>query len=338
MQFTLPKTRRGFTLIELLVVIAIIAILIGLLLPAVQKVREAAARVKCQNSLKQLGLAAHNYHDANGELPMGQGRLKAGATNRLSGMIQLAPYMEQQNLYNQAQAANDGNGFAVQPWRQNNNPAWGVTINVLLCPSDTGNQIGGRGNNNYMFNWGDSVNQFNANTRGVFGRGDNSVVALTGINDGTSNTLMFSERKRSSNDSLHRTARNIGTISTPAECLATYNKANNAYNTGQSTRAWQGLRWADGLRAFCGFSTNLSPNNPSCTQTNWDGSPGVFPASSNHTSGVNAAMSDGSIRFYRDNIDAGDPGNSARNINGISPFGVWGALGTKSGGEVNLAD
>src|SRR5262245_49019175 len=98
------QKRRGFTLIELLVVIAIIAVLIGLLLPAVQKVREAANRTKCLNNLKQIGLALHNYHDATGKFPTGArlsvdvGGIPTGGTNL---WVELLPYFEQDNLYNQ---------------------------------------------------------------------------------------------------------------------------------------------------------------------------------------------------------------------------------------------
>src|SRR5438046_10755611 len=95
-----PTRRRGFTLIELLVVVAIIAVLIGLLLPAVQKVREAAARIKCANNLKQLGLAAQSYHDANEHLPPGVGYYPTAADGAFGTyFFHLLPHVEQDNLY-----------------------------------------------------------------------------------------------------------------------------------------------------------------------------------------------------------------------------------------------
>lgn len=336
------KKRPGFTLIELLVVIAIIAILIGLLLPAVQKVREAAARMSCSNNLKQLALAVHNFHDVHGKLPAGQlstgalgthpgpyvGTYTSGNSNgRLSGWVPLTPYFEQQNLYTQAQQG----GLYVNPWDPGNNPAWSVQVKDFLCLSDQTSRVGSVGNTNYGFCWGDSVNQTGSNTRGMFGNGTASTGTLANITDGTSNTLMLSERKRTSSDNLHRTQHTLGTITTPAECLAVYDRATRNY-TG-TTAAWAGVRWPDGLRSFTGFTTNLPPNSPSCAETSWDGSNGIFPATSNHSGGVNAAMGDGSVRFISDTINTGNPGNSARDISGFSPFGVWGALGTKNSGE-----
>src|SRR5262245_47753812 len=146
--------RCGFTLIELLVVIAIIAILIGLLLPAVQKVREAAARMKCSNNLKQIALAAHNYHSAYGQFPPGM----IGSTtprnlspsspfmsNAWVGTLPfLLPYLEQENLHRQLQV--DWNVDAPVDAGTGNQRAWWLNpvnfdlaktrINTFLCPSD----------------------------------------------------------------------------------------------------------------------------------------------------------------------------------------------------------
>ena len=148
----------AFTLIELLVVIAIIAILIGLLLPAVQKIREAAARMKCQNNLKQLGLAAHNYESAYGVLPPGYhgpkpnihypltGHLEENGGNnpRFSAkwtgvIVYLLPYIEADNIYKQLRTMNDNN-YRGAWWETN--PDWTLAhsqISILQCPSDTAN-------------------------------------------------------------------------------------------------------------------------------------------------------------------------------------------------------
>ena len=153
-----PRSRRGFTLIELLVVIAIIAILIGLLLPAVQKVREAAARIQCSNNLKQLGLALLDYESSHGKLPPAS-QVPYATVDSGSNLdfttpfgpnwaVLLLPYIEQTPLYQQANPLSYP-GIAitvgtVPPYAAVNN-SWrtvrGVTVKTYLCPSDSNNQV-----------------------------------------------------------------------------------------------------------------------------------------------------------------------------------------------------
>src|SRR3712207_6392352 len=126
-------SRTGFTLIELLVVIAIIAILIALLVPAVQKVRDAAARAQCQNNLKQIGVALHNYHDANKTFPAGGHSVPPAASindqDGLNWAIEILPYIEQQALFNQYDKAKRNSDAA-------NNPVCMTPVPTYICPLD----------------------------------------------------------------------------------------------------------------------------------------------------------------------------------------------------------
>jgi prepilin-type N-terminal cleavage/methylation domain-containing protein/prepilin-type processing-associated H-X9-DG protein len=214
-----PSVRKpAFTLIELLVVIAIIGILIALLLPAVQKIREAAARIQCQNNLKQLGLAIHNYHDANNSLPPARVGRDAYAT----WPVLIAPYVEQQNFYNLWDI--------TRTYQQQPNPlARTQTLKIFFCPSRRSpmlspaseNGVSGTDGNGHLDSAcgdyaccdGDGWHRNEAVARGAMiapmltnpNVGDNnpyparilgfrSVTNFNSISDGLSNTLLIGEK------------------------------------------------------------------------------------------------------------------------------------------------
>jgi prepilin-type N-terminal cleavage/methylation domain-containing protein/prepilin-type processing-associated H-X9-DG protein len=306
--------RAGFTLIELLVVIAIIAVLIGLLLPAVQKVRAAAARVQCTNNLKQLGLAAHNYHDVQAAFPM--------ADNYSQGLIYTAvfipllPYLEQDALYKR--------GYATTPYFDNTGPnSLGATpLAVLVCPSDSGLpspavvQWPGT-------NWYYGVTSYRPNTTGrsafdpswgtdgvilpdpVVVPGT-SPVKIAAITDGTSNTLLFGEFSNFDRN-WPGYASLFGSTDVPLSLWAS---------------SW------DGQAFFTPYGGGYYPLNSKLPPVPADLTTAVvyFQArintyGSDHTGGASFAFCDGSVHFLT-NAAAGTPG------------GLLSALSTRAGGEV----
>ena len=188
------KLRPAFTLIELLVVLTIISILMGLLLPAVQKVRAAAARVKCQNNLKQLALALHNYHDANHRFPPGHRGLFNPDRRPFTGWpLDVLPFVEQPALHATAMAT-----FQTTPWPFRNPPHTGLNtvVPIYVCPSDTratSPQFAPRSKFYVAFTsyLGVSGKDYSTRDGMLF---QNSRTRLLDATDGTSNTLLLGER------------------------------------------------------------------------------------------------------------------------------------------------
>jgi prepilin-type N-terminal cleavage/methylation domain-containing protein len=178
---------RGFTLIELLVGISVIAILIGLLLSAVQRVREAAACAKCKNNLKQIGLALHNYHDANGHMPGGVGPWPPGQDNAIF-LVPTLPFLEQDNLYQ----------LAVQ-YGWNDPRVRSQSVKVFICPDDPTVRSDGKVTDPTGQEWGACSYAGNAQVFCVVDSNfevvnSNGSPSLNGITDGTSNTILLAEK------------------------------------------------------------------------------------------------------------------------------------------------
>jgi prepilin-type N-terminal cleavage/methylation domain-containing protein/prepilin-type processing-associated H-X9-DG protein len=322
-------TRRAFTLIELLVVIAIIAILIGLLLPAVQKVREAAARMKCSNNLKQLGLALHNYHDTNNRLPPGASNNRSpfgsytgtGSQWGASWMMYIFPGLEQQAIgsrwpYNLNYQDNSANG----PRQLIGDGAGRPKFSVLECPScPLGNDfclsttapgsmvadyaaIAGTVNG---FGGISGLDQHSTSSYGITGRNGilhyNSQNTLVGITDGTSNTIMVGEVGNwvYTGTAAAPTQRDYRPSVQHGFAMGCLGNNNNtvALSNNSNARVFNTttVRYPINSRQF--FTTD-------CTDGVCQNASNNHPLTSGHSGGVNVLLGDGSVRFLRDSTAA----------------------------------
>ena len=329
--------RRAFTLIELLVVIAIIAVLIGLLVPAVQKVRAAAARAQCLNNLKQIGLAMHGYMDGNNGLPANGNYVWNGSavttTNAWSAASRILPYIEQEGLF---RGIDFSLGYSVQPGVSSKRVA------TFMCPAEINDKGYGTdptfGNKywpiNYALNngtWPVLTAKATAMRTGDGAFSSNRGKRPADFLDGMSNTLAGAEVKAFTNrlTGASNTAVYPTNFAPPANVAAMSSFALGAFNPASFTH----VEWVDGKVHETGFTTVFTPNTKVphmdagveydvdvvlATESNPGDTYAAITSRSYHSGGVNVMFMDGSTRFISNSID----------------LATWRALATTAGGEI----
>jgi prepilin-type N-terminal cleavage/methylation domain-containing protein len=324
------KRRGGFTLIELLVVIAIIAILIALLVPAVQKVREAAARTQCINNLKQLGLAAHSYHDVRKALPPGTKmtftlQTPPTLTTRSGpyhGVLAfLMPYLEQGSVY--AMYANEIEGTTTTPWYSLTG-SWNaaqVKLSVLNCPSSRVNEYTNA--TAYLYTYGNTVTTaYFANNQSL---GSTSYHGCAGA---IGNPLDY-DNPPTATSNHYAPVRGVFYSASKTRLVGITDGTSNTFAFGEShgdqfavaggfRPAWMG---AGGMPVYWGtapFGTSAS----GVKYTTWHQFGGP------HTGVVNFAMADGTVRGVK----------SSHNLVSVTPNVLWFAGGTTDGRVTNIDD
>jgi prepilin-type processing-associated H-X9-DG protein len=348
-------------LIELLVVIAIIGVLIGLLLPAVQKVREAANRLKCQNNLKQIGLAVHNYHDTFGSFPPRKDTkvftqangTQATRSANATPQVLILPYVEQANKYNQFNLNYDTNSDAaidpsIPALTGANANARVQDVPLYLCPSDQSQAItNGWGRSNYMASLG-ATSDFrggapfgNSQYDGIFAApnppagGRLAGLPVTGVTDGTSNTALFAEVKRGNFNSGQTgqhdwttcmlTSTTWGAAQIQPDGRNIPECGTNGWNIISTVIRYVGQEYGrSGIPQTWAYSHTLPVNWNSPSQ------PWRYPCGDG-TSFASAHLSASSYHAGGANICLAD--GSVRFVSETIDFTVWQAAGTRSNGE-----